>query len=756
MAEEWKAKWAGEFASGALRYKDCVIKRGRLRGNVTVSLNEATEYTKTVKLSIQAGNGVPNNQDSINVTRTWLFKIQENVSKLDFYNEKMKGFFSPADRVDTNADWKTTNNYCTFYENNFLATRQNLFKILFFLIEHADKQRILEAVDKSRRNFAFIVVPDGPLSGTHPDASDAEQVHLLEDDLSLSGSFHGFNEGDDVAEDEDGEVDGDDPDATVRRYPGADGGMATGEVQPTNSDLGWAFGGARNKTPAAPIFPTSTTSDFFPGQNTMTTSTVKNPIHFADLHKQGEYQLFSGPSIFSSAVGAGVQQKEGLKSPWEEVRPGLRQAPVQEPRSDRVFADRGNNSDASALVQMFSNSLTSTFSAKNMIDQKWDGDPATWDRFAFAWTKCHTHMEALHMSDAAKFSELQRCVTGTAKLYIDQLPSFLDSSYWTSLQLLQNVYSSRKTTVRTIVNKLMSMPTCQPTYESRLRLHAQICGYKSSLNSMSIKPEDALLAWELTFIENAFDTELKKQWVRYCEKNRNLSAPLGYDLTFEALSNKILTFITESYKIAGEKPQIRGGTGGQGQGGRRWVGNAAAASAAPASQPGNNGQDQSKPKSQKGGKGQSSAKSSAGKNGASNASVVTATAAAASAPRSPPPPKNQYAKKGGTNKQTSLYKSGCAFCQKENGFNTHPHRWNLGCPLIKLEVLPPEKVRDIVRQKRLCTTCLMPNHTSANCPSPDYVKCSVPNCNQKHFRVFHNRPEPKKVTWSAAAANESQ
>ena len=751
MTEEWKAKWAGQFASGALVYKFCVMKRGRLKGNVTVALNEATQFTKTVKNSIKEGKGVPNTVANINATRMWLMKIEENVTKLYFFNEKMKGFFGPADRQDTNADWMTTSQYCNYYVNNFLATRENLFKILFFLIDHADKDRILEAVEKSRMNFATIAVPEGDLREGLPEASAADQVLLLEDEAML----HGFDDqGEAVGGGnlEDDDFDGEELNATMRRNPGANADVTFG---------GLPFGGARMRTPAP--FPTSTTSDIFPGQtNTVTTSTIKNPIHFGNLRRQGqgEYELFNGPSIFSNALGVGQRGEEGAKkSPWEEVRLGPRIAAPQEIRSNQIVTDRANG-DAATLVQMFSNSLTSTFSAKNIIEHKWDGDPSTWERFAFAWTKCHSHMESLHMSDAAKFSELLKCVTGTAKLYVESLPSFLDSSYWTSLQLLQNVYSSRKTTVRTIVNKLVSMPTCQPTYESRLKLHAQICSYKASLNAISMNPEDALLAWELIFIENSFDFELKKQWVRYCEKHRNIDAPLGYNLTFDGLSNQILKFITESYKISGEnRPHVRGaqGQGGQGQGGRKWIGSAAAAAASVEDAP------QAKQKAQKSGKPQGG-KKGAGKNGSSTTSSISGTTAAF-APRSPPPPKNQFQGRkngaGGANK-TSLFKSGCAFCQKDNGFNAHAHRWNLGCPLIKLDVLPAEKIREIVRQKRLCQACLMPGHEITTCTSPDYVKCSVENCGKKHFRAFHNRPafhnrsEQKKVTWTAAAANESQ
>ena len=775
--EEWKRKWADQFASGTLDYKKCVDTRGRLRGQVTLALNEATKFTTAVKTSVKDGKGVPNTKENLQITRRWITRIQENVEKLFFFNEKMKFFFSREEQVDTNNEWVITTQYCNYYAETFLATRENLYKILFFLIDNPDEERIMREVAKGRKNFAMTTVPDGELRAEHPDPSAADELALI----GIDEAFHGFPDQDSDVNGGENDGGGDDEESYYddaidanATIIGAARGATGGDVQPPTASVAsiWPFGtGTKNKTSAATAFPTSTTGDFFPGQNqnTMTTSTVKNPIQFANIHRTGEYELFNGPSIFTNAMGMGGKEpEENTRSPWEEIRLGSQQNSA--PPSN-VRPDNSGSNEAETLLQMFSNSLTSTFSARNIIREKWDGSPETFEKFAFAWTKCHFHMQAMRLSDAVKFSELLTCVTGTARLYLESLPSFLDSSYVVGLQKLYEVYSSRKTTLKQIVQKLTRLPQCQPTYESRLKLHAQISSYKASLESMKIGPQEVLLAFEIIFCENAFDPELKRQWVKYCERNRNINAPLGYDLTFKAMSDQVLKFVTEAYSLSGGNSppsyaaQARKSPGA-GQGGRRWLGNAAAASAVDSGQnlTGVKGQPtHQKSQGRKSGKKQTDGN----KGGSKNSVAVAAVAAPFAAPRfKPQGQKSGGAGAGGNNK--SLYKSGCPFCSRNNGGNggggggnsasqQYAHKFNLGCPLIKLNVLSDQKIREIVKQRSLCTACLQPNHVARECPSPDYIRCTVPNCGQKHFRAFHPRSDQKKVTWgTVAAANEPQ
>ena len=785
--EEWRQKWVDKFASGTLSFKNAVATRGRLRGQVTASLNQAREFTAEVEKSIKEGKGVPNTQVNLDITKQFITTIQENVEKLQFFNEKMKYFFSREEKVESNKAWVITEQYCEFYKIPFLKTRENLFKILFFLIDHADKDRILKEVAPAKGNYSSFIPPDGALREVQTGPADATELALVPSDES---AFHGFSE--EEQEDEDDEEE----DGTL------DDGM---EMNATIVPPGRVWGGAKTKVPIAAAainseataldntaaFPTSTTGDIFQGQTqTITTSTVRNPLLFNIPHSAPNtdtgFSLFNGPSIFANAMGlgglGGTEPKNDPRTPWEEIRSGNQQSVPQVPSSgmqqglptvqNPMPMQNNANADTTTLLQMFSNSLTSNFAARNIIKDKWDGSPETFEKFAFAWTKCHFQLESLRQSDAVKFSELLTCVTGTARLYIESLPSFLDSSYRVALAKLYEVYACRKTTLKNIVQKLTRMPQCQPTYSSRLQLHATITAYKASLDALKIPPQEALLAFELIFCENAFDNDLKKQWVKYCEKNRDLSKPLGCNVTFQAMSDQVLKCITESYTLSEDNnPFAAKKSHSQGQGGRRWLGNAAAASQAGNS---NNpdyvkGQQQQQGQMQQGGKKKPRAKGNnppGGPPALPPPAQKGAAAAATGAQFRSQPPKNRG---DGINK--SLFRSGCPFCSKPNakgggrgGGNggdgikmgnytqTYAHRFPLGCPLIKLNVLSDQKIREIAKEKRLCSVCLQPGHTSKECQSPDYIRCSVPNCGRRHFRAFHPRDEQKKVRWAAAAA----
>ena len=746
--EDWKLKMAQLFEPGGSSYNDCVKKRGRMAGSLKVVLNNATKFTMAAKASLAAGQGVPHTAENLKATQKWLVSTEDHFSKLRFFNEKMKGFFNAQQRVDTNQDWTRTENYCTVYEDNFLLTRENLFKIFFMLVDHVDKDRILQAVVAERRNFAFIPVPEAQLKTTQAEIHAPDTIK----DVPPQEAFHGFGDEDDDYDGGDETVE-EDPDATVR---------GAGALDRGTGDLGTK---EKHPAPVGTAAPSSMINNFFTGQNPITTSTSRHPIQFPPANTQGgSYELFNGPSIFRNAMR--FDQNEGSEN-GDSVRGDNVNAGF-DPGNDHGMLGNGETK----LLKMFSNSLTSTFSVKTLMPQPWDGNPNTFERFAFAWMKCDAHMSSLGFADSVKFNEILKVVTGVPKMYIDQLPPFRDSSYPMALSKLYETYSSQRMTVQNIVRKLLVIPTCQANYNSRISTHAQISSYRSALNSMSINSADILLAIELYFIENALDNDLKRQFIRYCEKRRDLEHPLGYNVTFDSVLSHLLRCITESYKVSGggsnqmdlsnthpKRPQNQG-QGNQGQGGRRWIGNAAAAQSHGGR--GRGGQPQgsqtNNPNVKPGGSSNGNKNSSGAAAAAAPVTQTqTRTAAAASqgsfSPRfQPAGQKGNGTKNGPNGAKPSLYKSGCPFCAKPNGYNAHPHRFNLGCPLIKLDVLSPDKIRDIARQQRLCHACLMPGHNMQGCQSPDYIKCSYPNCPEKHFRAFHGKPEPRKVSWGTAAA----
>ena len=723
-----------------------------MSGSVTKACNNARNFTERAK-----EKGLPHNTKSLTETKEWLKKMDEARLKLEHYNEQMKTLFSAEERVDTNEDWSRTQTYCNFFKPYFLATRYNLYKILFDLQDTdppGEPARILILADPTKGNMQSLPIPSGSLKVV---TDRGEIQNLVVTDPMDGSAFHGFE---DITEEQWAEME--DPNVTIRENVRGMGGAGV---------VDGAGGGPSIDTPAQqpsaeamlnPLGARSKHGEVFqdfnqqqPRESVPYTSTLRQPIQFPQpTAPANEYKLFHGPTLFGNVTGINDELDGSPLDDFNNIGMRRREQPVGFQRQPRQLGS--SDSTTVDIFKMFSNSLTSNFSASNLMPEKWNGDPSGFERFAMNWIKIDRHMDALNMSPAHRLGELMKVVSGTARLYIQSLPPMLDQSYWTALSLLYSVYSQRKTTLRTIIKNLLTMPVCQNTYSDQLKFHASITSYRTSIEALNIPPEQVLFGIELSIVETKLSPDLKKSWVRFVEKNRDLSNPLGYKLDWNIMSGTLLKFITENYKMAGDwswqqNQQGSQGQRGQGQGGRRQIGTAAAASNAST---GGQSKVETNSNQQQGkkGPGQASKPTSnptSQKPNSANQGSQSGTAAAAAPGK---PYSSQGAQKGRGIDKSSMIK-GCVWCQKPNGYNQYRHKWSLGCPVIKLGTLTDDKIRDTVRQLKLCKACLMPGHDITTCPSPPYVKCAVDNCQQKHFKVFHNvKGEPRRGQWAAAAA----
>ena len=770
------------------QYHQVMKERGYLSQRLTGKLNHARDLAAKA----EAEKEIPHTAAVLKKVKSLLNSIDDIRLRLSYLNRRIADIYFPEEkRVSDNQEWKKTSTYMNTFWDSFFENRHNLFILLFILTDCPDEEAILNRADPQKKDMTSLPVPDLPLK-TQKDDGKANAMLV-----NISGpEFHGFPDKD-GREDDDGEEDDDDPNATVIGVIGSGqsglglnaavgGGLGAGTV---GGGLGaGAVGGGLGADGGVDMsLFTGTKQKTTQGQLPVT-STLKAPLNIAAMNTNtqtnthNQYKLFSGPSLFEN-VWSGQDQQGLEKSPIEQFQARFQNDHIQQNDFQDNVSEANDAGTGLQLLKMFSTSLSSNFNANNIVKEPWDGDPQKWEKFAMDWIKADEIMSSLGFSDANKFNQLLSCTTSVARTYCKGYNSTQNASYSLALKALYEVYNIRKNTARSAIKTFLDMPTCTSTYKSRISLHAGVSSYRAGLATMGITAEQALFLHELEAIEGKMDQDLRRSWIRYVEKNRCETEPLGYKINFEILCNQILKFSTESYKMGKDSQwnasQDNNGARGQQQG-RRWIGAAAGNSKSTQNtgmtkgQSGNPQKTGTKPGKvnqfqQQMGQPVGAHPSGPQQRNVSNATTAVATTQQGQYTRQAPySQQGQYRPTAGRPpgqsqgpqglKKGNLYKNGCVWCTKPNGWQEYGHRYNRSCPILKTKSLSAERIRDVIRAEKLCHSCLGKSHTQQECRAPDFITCGMgdPPCTQKHYWVFHGRQEPRRGMQFAAPAVQGQ
>ena len=731
--DDFKRQTDEKFLAGTVTLQLLRSQRGGLLGAAKNKLNAAIAFQNDIKK-----HGLKRESQTLQQIREHLYKCDLAQKKLRYLNNKIighPGFYPLAERSSDNQAWMDTYNYCKEVEDSFLVTRYNLYHYLFVLIEDGESEEIMRIANPANRHFQSIRIPNGEMiEDVLTDAVALRQHNIpppgellpVEDVLDMSGvgnndTVIGGEGGGDAAggHDEQDREDTPAPGLGVENLQTVDGGTRSKTTQGLRTGTG---------------FPTLTTDTGRapPSAAAFFTSTLKNPLQFGDLRKQTN-EIKMPTSFQGLGLGTmGTAQKPNTVplNRFEQEHPWQGRDPWTDPvnsQQNRGFGAIGehlpaqNTGTNNEVLRLLSMSLSSNFNARNIITEKWDGNPQKFEQFMLQWMKVDNQMTNLNLSGAFKYAELCRCTSGLAAQYISGLPPSSDHSYNYAMGVLYAVYSQRKQTMKDIIQNFCQMKPCNSDYQSRMKFHASLLSYKVGLNSLSAQPQDVLFGFELGMAERLMDKELRRSWLKYVEKQRDLDAPLGYRISFESLITQVHRIILEGYKTEQDYSWgMRDKSWGNKSDKRVVAAAASAGSGAPDRQRAAEG----------------SSRTSRPTEGRS---------------RQTTPKPNETAAAAGAGGQKGCIWEGvdrnspkCPWCEI-NGKKQHRHKFPLGCPKIRNQRLTSEQIREKVIKDNLCRNCFGP-HRVAICDAPEYVHCKIDNCTARHHSSFHNANRDRNVT----------
>ena len=399
------------------------------------------------------------------------------------------------------------------------------------------------------------------------------------------------------------------------------------------------------------------------------------------------------------------------------------------------------------LLNMFGQSMASTFKIQNIMgEDKFYGRTQDFEDFWMRWQAADRAMSALRMTPAQKFANLKFCVSSPAANFLVSLPPARDSSYQQALMILKYMYGTQQTALYNAVKNLFQMRQSDGTQRGRNQLHANIVSYGQSLAAVGTSPDMILTQIHIWILERKMDEVMRKDWVKYMEKRKDINHPLGYKVTFSDLVNRLHSFIDEQYKlqtISAGHVQARGPRG-------------AAVAAITNSSPQSRQSRQQRvtfslPSITHDPRSSSRSRAPNSHNMPRPPQNVIAEQRgrggfrSSSAPPAPRPPAQSAAVVAGQPYQRQRNKSPgrggkggfrgkfCHFCQQASP----NHVWGLGCSKIRNKELTDSQIKKIVIDNNLCRLCFMASHDKATCKSPDFLCCKIPGCGKRHNTLFH-------------------
>ena len=343
--------------------------------------------------------------------------------------------------------------------------------------------------------------------------------------------------------------------------------------------------------------------------------------------------------------------------------------------------------------------------------------------FILLWGKVHRLTQQYGFTPQEQYAILKQVLAPPALTFVKDLPPESPDSYAASIKCLYEMFYDRKTNLTNVITSLVHAQSSDGSYESRQRTLGLIHSYTNSVASLGADDKAVRTAWELHFTTRLLDQGWAKDWAKFYHKRRNLSNPLGADVTLvnltTCLRDQIMQMMLNTQFL--QESNRRGGGGGGGMKppivpDNRFRGNKGHAAPAAATQKPHIPPPPPPPPT--------SAPAPTG------AAAAAAKGAAAAANKKPQFQKRRQKKE----QNTDAVIVPCIYC---NGATTHAYP--LQCHKIRDRLLTYEEIRQICIRAKACRMCMDRTHHQRNCTTN--MRCGYLDngirCQEKHFRAFH-------------------
>ena len=166
------------------------------------------------------------------------------------------------------------------------------------------------------------------------------------------------------------------------------------------------------------------------------------------------------------------------------------------------------------------------FDIDNFCRTKFSGQADYWPEFFLRWTLADDAMANVGLTFPQRFLLLLQKLEGAPLEYVRNLPPLEEESYARSIQTLSELYFSKTIRLKDLMYEFLTIPKCNPSFESRARWHSQAMAFFNALGSYS--GEDLFVALTICSAEMKMDPQMLRDYTKRTMEKRDLSQPMGY------------------------------------------------------------------------------------------------------------------------------------------------------------------------------------------------------------------------------------
>ena len=270
------------------------------------------------------------------------------------------------------------------------------------------------------------------------------------------------------------------------------------------------------------------------------------PSDYYDGHGRGDHGGSRPPSDYSGGHGrganggGGAHNNSGPPDPDpSDSDPDSTDGDHSESSDETVISasrTRGRRREDLSGLDILHMQSRLSFKVTNYVTVKFSGGAQGayyWPEFLQQWKRADKWMIKLGFAKVDRYHELLKCLFGEAKQICKGITHPTDGSLQEVLDLLQNNYGAKDLLIASIIQKLITLPKIQDTFESISQSYSELKLLTDQLKNLKLTVDEQRLALILGIMQPKLSPMIQREYTSLKWRRRADDKPFGssFDLS---------------------------------------------------------------------------------------------------------------------------------------------------------------------------------------------------------------------------------
>ncbi|XP_059086815.1 uncharacterized protein LOC131883373 [Tigriopus californicus] len=168
--------------------------------------------------------------------------------------------------------------------------------------------------------------------------------------------------------------------------------------------------------------------------------------------------------------------------------------------------------------------------------------------FQLQWKRAESRLKEIGKGPIELLQEFKRVLKGQALQLVEYLPE-IDENYAKAIAQIRRVYDDPSVQIKTIVDRLIDMPTIEINKASFLKGFSFVNQALQSFEGLQLTAEDLSTIFFISLCERKLNKNSLQTWHKYVQSKVDPNLPMGIDISCEAFLDVLL----EQVKLAPDR-----------------------------------------------------------------------------------------------------------------------------------------------------------------------------------------------------------